>query len=400
MLLPALFLLLQVSLGDFFILRAPDCNIQISNLDPEPIVVDGTYTFLYAAPDASSVLVKSGETIIISCPGGEITVGSTSFNSTVSATCVSNSDFSVGSATINFNQIVCSWNPFHTARYTGKSCEKQGKEIEVGFVINENFAREITICFDNANLNTLYSSYEITKSMGHHESGVSRPFFIEDDFYNLDVKVNSLYVRGGQRTTINSLLGLPADSTKYIQDGNDFYLARGHFAAKADFVYAPQQTATFHYVNVAPQWQSFNGYNWNQVESDVRDYAEKNGIDLKMYTGTYGVTTLPHEETGEETPLYLYIGSNGIQGIAVPELYWKVAYNPETQLGVALLGINNPYQKDINKSIICEDVSAKINWLHWNASDTKAGYSYACEVDAFRKRVTYLPDFVVKGLLL
>lgn len=420
-LLPTLLFLLQVTFGAFFVLpqlhlRAPgmqklikkifyckilDCNIVISNLDPEPVVVDGNYNFLYAEPAASSVVIKAGDSITVSCPGGKMTIGSTQYNSTIRATCVSDNEFFVGVKTIDFNQITCSRKPFHTARYTQKSCEAGGKEIEVGFALSDDsFARQITICFDSTNLNSLYSHYQITKSIGHHESGVSRPSFIEDDFYNLEKKVNDLYVRGGQRATINSLLGLPTNSTKYIQDGTDFYLARGHLAAKADFVYAPQQTATFHYVNVAPQWQSFNGYNWNQAEADVRDYAESREIDLEMYTGTYGVTTLPHEETGEDIPLYLYIGSDGLQGIAVPEVYWKVAYNKETKLGVALVGINNPYLKDVKKSVICEDVSSSISWLHWNASDTNAGYSYACAVDDLRKTVKHLPDFAVEGLLL
>jgi hypothetical protein len=246
----------------------------------------------------------------------------------------------------------------------------------------------------------LYSTYDLTRSIGNHESGVARPSFIEDDFYNLDRKVNDLYVRGGQQATINGLLGLSASSTKYIEDSSDYFLSRGHLTAKADFVYGPQQTATFHYVNAAPQWQTFNGDNWNTLEADVRDYAEENELDLKVYTGTYGVSTLPHEDTKEQIPLYLYVDDNGNKAIPVPELYWKVVYNPETKQGVALLGVNNPYQTDVTKSVICKDISSQINWLNWKPTDQKAGYSYACEVDDLRKSVTYLPEFEVQGLLL
>lgn len=212
--------------------------------------------------------------------------------------------------------------------------------------------------------------------------------------------MNDLYVRGGQQATINGLLGLSASSTKYIEDSSDYFLSRGHLTAKADFVYGPQQTATFHYVNAAPQWQTFNGDNWNTLEADVRDYAEENELDLKVYTGTYGVSTLPHEDTKEEIPLYLYVDDNGNKAIPVPELYWKVVYNPETKQGVALLGVNNPYQTDVTKSVICKDISSQINWLNWKPTDQKAGYSYACEVDDLRKSVTYLPEFEVQGLLL
>ncbi|RZB39101.1 Endonuclease NS domain containing protein, partial [Asbolus verrucosus] len=378
------------------------CSISISNLDPEPIVVsDQNYQFLYAEPDASALSINAGDTVIISCPGGQLSMAGDKKGTTIPATCVSDTQFTVDGQQFNFNQIACSRNPFHTARYTGNSCGVGGKEIEIGFILNDDsFAREIIVCFDEQNLNSLYSTYDLTRSIGHHESGVDRPSFIEDDFYNLGIRVNDLYVRDGQKATINGLLGLPADSTKYIKDSSDYFLARGHLTAKADFVYAPQQTATFHYVNAAPQWQTFNGDNWSTAEADVRDYAELNQLDLKVYTGTYGVTTLPHVETGEEIPIYLYVDDDGKTGIPVPELYWKVVYNPAAKEGVALLGINNPYQNDVAKSVICNDISSSLNWLHWNPTDLKAGYSYACTIDDLRQRVPYLPDFEVNGILL
>lgn len=193
-------------------------------------------------------------------------------------------------------------------------------------------------------------------------------------------------------------MGLPQNSTKYIKDTGDFFLSRGHFTAMADFVYASQQIATFHYVNAAPQWQTFNGGNWNLIEIGVRDFADLNGIDLVVYTGPYGVATLPHEDTGKDVELYLYVDGSK-KGLAVPELYWKVVYNPITTEGVVLLGLNNPYQEIVTKSVICEDVSHKINWLNWDRKNLTIGYSYACEVDDFRKKVDYLPKFQVKGIL-
>ncbi|KAJ3666466.1 hypothetical protein Zmor_001907 [Zophobas morio] len=394
----------QISLGTSFIVppRASGCAINLSNLDPEPIVVStSNYEFLYPELDTSTIAIAADETVVISCPGGKLTLGSTAAGTTITATCQSGTTFTTDGDTFNFNQITCSRNPFHTARYTGNSCEAGGREIEIGFILtDDSFARQILICFDEKNLNPLYSTFDLTRSIGAHESGVDRPSFIEDDFYNLATRVNDLYVRGGQQATINGLLGLPADSTKYIEDSSNYFLARGHLTAKADFVYAPQQTATFHYVNAAPQWQTFNGFNWENAESDVRDYADSSGLDLKVYTGTYGVSTLPHEETGEDVPLYLYVDDDGNTALPVPELYWKVVYNPANGQGVALLGINNPYQKDVDKSIICKDISSSIKWLNWKATDLDAGYSYACAVDDFRTKVSYLPDFEVTGLLV
>ncbi len=40
------------------------------------------------------------------------------------------------------------------------------------------------------------------------------------------------------------------------------YMARGHLAPDADFVYESFQDATYYYFNAAPQWQSINNGNW------------------------------------------------------------------------------------------------------------------------------------------
>lgn len=44
------------------------------------------------------------------------------------------------------------------------------------------------------------------------------------------------------------------------------FLARGHLAAKTDFIYATGQRASFYFINAAPQWQPFNAGNWNRLE--------------------------------------------------------------------------------------------------------------------------------------
>lgn len=43
--------------------------------------------------------------------------------------------------------------------------------------------------------------------------------------------------------------------------------------------------ATFWYVNCVPQWQVFNGNNWNYLEIDSRKLAATLKLDLTVYTG-------------------------------------------------------------------------------------------------------------------
>ena len=50
-----------------------------------------------------------------------------------------------------------------------------------------------------------------------------------------------------------------------------------------DFIDAASQDATYYYINVAPQWQSFNNGNWKELESDTRNLAISRKIDLVTY---------------------------------------------------------------------------------------------------------------------
>jgi hypothetical protein len=119
-----------------------------------------------------------------------------------------------------------------------------------------------------------------------------------------------------------------------------------------------------------------------------------------VYTGTYGVATLP-DINGNETELYLYVDSNNNKAIPVPKLFWKAVYDPKSHAGVVFVGINNPYVSDLQGDyLICIDVCSKISWVNWDQKNIEKGYSYCCEVDDFRSTVKYLPQFTVSGLLI
>ena len=53
------------------------------------------------------------------------------------------------------------------------------------------------------------------------------------------------------------------------------YFAKGHLSPDAGFVYNVMQDATYYFVNVAPQFQSFNNGNWKSLEYAVRDLGMK-----------------------------------------------------------------------------------------------------------------------------
>jgi hypothetical protein len=318
----------------------------------------------------------------------------------VLATCSSGSIFYVDSNPYSFSDFACINYPYHTARKSGHVCYDGTKShIEIGFEVESDFYKIIDICFDDSAFNTLYSNFTLVSGIGGYQSGFPRPSFIQDDFYP-GLSVNNLYTKNTQRQTISTILGSTELGDKYISDSSDYFLARGHCTAKADFVYGSQHRATFHFVNVSPQWQTFNGQNWNSLEMSIRTYADKNKLTLHVYTGTHGVATLP-DSKDIETELYLYVDDNNNKGIPVPKLFWKAVYDPNSQAGIAFVGINNPYVSDPQGDyLICDDVCSEISWLQWDQKNIQKGYSYCCDINDFRSTVDTLPEFRVSSLLI
>lgn len=350
------------------------------------------------------IAFNENDIINLSCPNGKVIFnGGNTGQSIVPVRCTgSGKVFEVISskATGTLSQFKCS-QPGHIARYTGKSCLSGFKEIEIGFQVSSaTFLREITVCFDSTKQNAAYSAYNLTRLIKGSQYSTPRPEFEDGNFYNVgNHKVNSLYTNYVQRINVNKQLGLAQNSKMYIGNG-DYYLSRGHLTAKADFVYGNQHNATFFYVNAAPQWQTFNGGNWNEVEQSVRQLASDRDLDLEVYTGTHGVMTLPHATSGKQTEVYLY-SENGKQAIPVPRLYWKVVYDRRTKAGIALVGLNNPYNKAVSEDVLCTDVCNQLTFsITWNRTDLVQGYGYCCEVNELRKTVKNIPNIAVNSVLL
>lgn len=333
----------------------------------------------------------------MACPGGHLVIGNiTTHVARASATCRGGKLFSINDEIVAFTEITCTVYPWHTARYTGNTCGTRYKEIEIGFDVEDRFLLHMLICFDEDNQNTLYSQFNLTKAIGGFQFGFPRPRFLQRNFYR--VPVNWLYTRFQQRITINRLLGLNENDPKYIHASNQYFLIRGHLTAKADFVFGAAHRLTFWFMNAAPQWQNFNGGNWNSLEQNIRRYASDNERDLIIYTGTYGVATLPHAITGDAIGLYLYVNHNNNRGLPVPAIFWKFVYEPISQAGIVFIGINNPYQE--NKIELCRDVSDQLTWLTWKKNKLSLGYTYACSVDEFKKIVDFFPDYYDVSSLL
>lgn len=115
---------------------------------------------------------------------------------------------------------------------------------------------------------------------------------------------------------------LPSD---YTRSGYD----RGHMAPAGDFKYDQAATnETFYMSNMSPQDHALNIGLWNDLEEQVRRWAKGRG-SLVVVTGPVLRPGLPT------------IGRSA--QVAVPERYFKIAYDPARQQAIAFLVENRNY---------------------------------------------------------
>lgn len=103
-----------------------------------------------------------------------------------------------------------------------------------------------------------------------------------------------------------------AELDDYRNSGYD----RGHLAPSGDMLFSAQANADcFLLSNITPQNASFNSGIWNELENQVRRWAEQYG---RVYVITGPVLEKPAEE-------YESIGKNKV---AVPEYFYKIVLTP------------------------------------------------------------------------
>ncbi|KAI5736175.1 hypothetical protein M8J76_000655 [Diaphorina citri] len=283
----------------------------------------------------------------------------------------------------------------------GKPCglnrvDNHHREYSIGFSVGKGFLPLISVCFNTHLKSVLWSKHSVSPSVEHHMSKVPRIRFIQDrEPYGTLLNVDRLYNRDQQRETIAHLLHSKSLADKYIvNNGKSLaYFARGHLAPKGDFVYAGEQLATFRLVNVAPQWQYFNGGQWEKIESTLRRYVIQHRVKASILTLTLGITQL-EDEQHEDRNIYLYFKeTTGEKLIKVPKLYVKIIkFGAEaSSRNVVIVGVNQPYESHVKIYPWLEDIT------HRNDLKHSAGYIYCCTpadfVDYLRSARGHLVDY-------
>lgn len=146
----------------------------------------------------------------------------------------------------------------------------------------------------------------------------------------------------------------------------------------------------FYFINAQPQWQTFNGGNWEALESRVRNFIADRNLYCEIYTGVHGVLSL-RDQNGVFRDLFLDFDEQGQGLIPVSSLYYKVVLHRPRNRGIVFIGVNNPH------------ATSNVNWIAWTTpvgrTSILRGFSYMCTAD-FRRVVTNLPPNVTAGSLL
>uniref|UniRef100_A0A182JW74 DNA/RNA non-specific endonuclease/pyrophosphatase/phosphodiesterase domain-containing protein n=1 Tax=Anopheles christyi TaxID=43041 RepID=A0A182JW74_9DIPT len=361
----------------------------------QPLLLQpGTDQFVWPELNSTTINLASGQSVELFCTHGfrKGSPGGKAKSATVS--CTANGRLGYQSGQHNISEFLCQRAVYHVAERTATHCYDNGTIVRVGFSVDvDRFAKLYEVCFDETSLRTHYTKHRLTPHNEHYQRSVKRPSFLQGSFYG-DTKMSTLYTFAVQHATLARILSSRARADALLDSKKGLFLARGHLAAKSDFVFGSHQRASFWFMNVAPQWQRFNGFSWQRIETGVKAYVAANDLQLTVYTGTYGVLQLL-DGNGDGQPIYLdFDADRDPPGrVPVPALFYKVLLDEENDAGLALIGVNNPHatvEELAADYVVCGDVSGEVRWLRWDRNSIGDGYVYACDVNEFNRVTGHL----------
>lgn len=165
------------------------------------------------------------------------------------------------------------------------------------------------------------------------------------------------------------------------------FLARGHLAPDADFIFSSGQFATYFYVNVHPQFQVINSGNWIRVENMTRKIAAELKEDLFVCTGAYEILQIPND-IGDLVALYL----SDNQLIQIPKWTWKIIRSKKRDSAIVFITLNDPFANRNEIDEFCPNVCKEAGILTRDTFEVIAkGYTFCCNLTDFRKNVNTVP---------
>lgn len=130
----------------------------------------------------------------------------------------------------------------------------------------------------------------------------------------------------------------------------------------------------------------------------MRTLAISRDVELRIYTGTFGVTTLA-DVNGVQQPIYLAFDENNNGLIPVPKYYWMLVHDTAADVATAVLGINNPHNRVTPEDVLCPSVCDQVAWVDWSLTDVVKGYTFCCTAAELHKAIDYAPNLDVPLLV-
>lgn len=145
-----------------------------------------------------------------------------------------------------------------------------------------------------------------------------------------DFRIDTL-IKSGSAEEKDYFLKTKNELGKYEYDGYGY--DRGHLAPSADFRWSQRALSeSYFYSNMSPQLPTFNREIWADLEGLVRSYVYENKRPLIVYTGPVLNDNLKKQE-------------RSINGVSIPEEFYKVVVDFEARKGIAYIlpqeGSNN-----------------------------------------------------------
>lgn len=407
-----------------------DCSVQLDGLTGKypPLLLQNSQ-FLY--PDSETteekriLTIKSGNELELYCHGSiryykdtyleYPNLPATNF---ASLTCSDGAFFTLENNKVIVESVTCNRRQEPRLIKTQESCASIGSDgrttgledlytVQIGWMIRETFLEQIRLCQDEKTYATIWTNHTVLgANINFRDVDDSRPSFRIDNSYlkrfftwTTSTNMNNYYSKSMQSQTVLKLLGHNEINGKPIIETSTSgtnYFAKGHLSPDAGFIYNINQDATYYFMNVAPQFQSFNNGNWKALEMNTRDLASSLGHDISVYTGTHDILKYA-DKYGQLIDIYLYIDAE-TRYVPAPLYYWKVVYDAETDSGVAFIGLNDPH---VTKppTELCDNVCSSMPWVDWSITELDAGYMYCCSIESARKAIPSIPDLKPSSLI-
>lgn len=228
-------------------------------------------------PDDNNVLkLQRGEQLRLTCinkPFNRTFAEGPYFD--IIATCVGDNLVSVDDEVMPLNYLECVDFPEPTIKKREEqTCYGNHTLVDVGYECDYTFFKIYAACFDETSEDAIYTWYESSMLQHGRQYNVPRPHFSDKELYTFTV--DTTYSFHNQRQWLAMALRSEDLADRFIVNDHLHYLSRGHLTPKADFVYGVEQAATFHFINAAPQWQTFNAGNWERLETGLRELLVRN----------------------------------------------------------------------------------------------------------------------------